>query len=90
MLFSEYLHEKAEESRHNETVGYLIIIIGSIGLVLLLAGIMISVHYTKERGWYMKEIHKAHSVEEKTKNPKEIKFRTRVKNKEKESLAISP
>ncbi|MDI6806052.1 MAG: hypothetical protein QMD20_05260, partial [Candidatus Bathyarchaeia archaeon] len=26
----------------------------------------------------------------KTKNPKEIKFRTRVKNKEKESLAISP
>ncbi|MEM3699926.1 MAG: hypothetical protein QXL57_03555 [Candidatus Bathyarchaeia archaeon] len=106
MLFSEYLHEKAEESRHNETVGYLIIIIGSIffvgglletvikvenpewlliipyhltphpysllgltltsiGLVLLLAGIMVSVHYARERGWYMKEIHKAHSIEEK-------------------------
>jgi cytochrome c biogenesis factor len=106
MLFSEYLHEKAEESRHNETVGYLIIIIGSIffigglletvikvenpewfliipyhitphpysllglaltsiGLALLTAGIVISVHYAKERGWYMKEIHKAHSVEEK-------------------------
>jgi len=28
MLSSEYLHEKAEESRHNETIGY--IIIGSI------------------------------------------------------------
>jgi cytochrome c biogenesis factor len=106
MLFSEYLHEKAEESRHNETVGYLIIIIGSIffigglletvikvenpewfliipyhitphpysllglaltsiGLALLTAGIVVSVHYAKERGWYMKEIHKAHSVEEK-------------------------
>jgi cytochrome c biogenesis factor len=106
MLFSEYLHEKAEESRHNETVGYLIIIIGSIffigglletvikvenpewlliipyhitphpysllglaltstGLVLLLAGIVVSVHYARERGWYMREIHRAHSVEEK-------------------------
>ncbi|MEM3752287.1 MAG: hypothetical protein QXM65_04970 [Candidatus Bathyarchaeia archaeon] len=32
MLFSEYLHEKAEESRHNETIGYLIIIIGSVFL----------------------------------------------------------
>jgi hypothetical protein len=26
---------------------------------------MVSVHYAKERGWYMKEIQKAHSVEEK-------------------------
>jgi hypothetical protein len=33
MLFSEYLHEKAEESRHNETVGYFIIVIGSIFFV---------------------------------------------------------
>ena len=33
MLFSEYLHEKAEGSRHNETIGYVIIIIGSVFFV---------------------------------------------------------
>ncbi len=30
MLFSDYLHEKAEESRHNETVGYFVTVIGSV------------------------------------------------------------
>jgi uncharacterized membrane protein SpoIIM required for sporulation len=33
LLFSEYLHEKTEESRHNETISYLIIIIGSVFFV---------------------------------------------------------
>jgi len=31
--FSYYLHEKAEESRHNESIGFLIAILGSVFLV---------------------------------------------------------
>jgi len=31
--FSYYLHEKAEESRHNESMGFLIAILGSVFLV---------------------------------------------------------
>ena len=33
MSLRDYLHEKAEESRHNETIGYLIAIIGSIFMI---------------------------------------------------------
>ncbi|MEM3672874.1 MAG: hypothetical protein QW468_01420 [Candidatus Bathyarchaeia archaeon] len=36
-----------------------------LGIVLLCAGMLISVHYARERGWYMKELHKAHATEEK-------------------------
>jgi len=123
LLFSEYLHEKAEESRHNETIGYLIIIIGSVffvgglletiitaevsrvspdwflifpyhftpnpdsllgtsltsvGIVLIFLGIALAVHYARERSWYMKELHRAHYVEEQ-------KLRTEKKNESKQS-----
>jgi len=50
VLFSEYLHEKAEESRHNETVGYLIIIIGSIFFV---GGLLETVIEVESPEWFL-------------------------------------
>lgn len=50
MSFRDYLHEKAEESRHNETVGYLIAILGSIFLV---GGILETVIKVENPDWFL-------------------------------------
>jgi hypothetical protein len=48
--FSYYLHEKAEESRHNESVGFLIAILGSVFLI----GGMLQTLITVERPqWFL-------------------------------------
>jgi len=105
MSFRDYLHEKAEESRHNETVAYLMFLAGAmfliggiletlsltqdpgwlliipysmqpsaggiLGLALMISGFSLivfgigaGVHYSHDRGWYMKELQKANSVED--------------------------
>jgi len=104
MSIQDYLHEKAAESRHNETVAYMMFLAGSVffvggilsslgmgrepswlllipyladfaeamflelaflavGLSLIDAGISAGLHYCRDRGWYMKELSKANSVE---------------------------
>jgi len=50
MLFSEYLHEKAKESRHNETIGYLITIIGSI---FFIGGLLETVITVENPEWFL-------------------------------------
>lgn len=104
MALRDYLHEKAEESRHNETLGFLIMVIGvnflvggivatvvtvenpewllfipyklnsdpyslvglsfaSIGLVLLVLGIVFSVHSALQRSLYMDRLKEAQTLE---------------------------
>ena len=50
MLFSEYLHEKAEESRHNETIGYLILIVGSM---FFIGGLLVTVITVANPQWFL-------------------------------------
>jgi uncharacterized protein YneF (UPF0154 family) len=50
LSFSYYLHEKAEESRHNETVGYLVAIIGSVFFV---GGILQTLVTVQRPQWFL-------------------------------------
>jgi len=48
--FSYYLHEKAEESRHNESVGFLIAILGS---VFLIGGMLQTLVTVQRPQWFL-------------------------------------
>jgi len=104
LALRDYLHEKAEESRHNETLGFLIMVIGvnffiggmvatvvteenpewllfipykldshpysliglsfaSIGLVLLILGIIFSIHSALQRASYMDRLKETQTLE---------------------------
>lgn len=104
LALRDYLHEKAEESRHNETLGFLIMVIGvnflvggivatavtvenpewllfipyklnshpyslvglsftSIGLVLLVLGIIFSIHSALQRSLYIDRLKDSQKLE---------------------------
>jgi len=50
MGIRDYLHEKAEESRHNETISYLMIVIGAIFLV---GGVLETVLKVENPSWLL-------------------------------------
>jgi hypothetical protein len=123
MSFRDYLHEKAEESRHNETLSYLMFLAGAIffvggiletlslttepnwflfipyctepyagavlglalvisGLSLVVFGIAAGMNYSRYRGWYMRELGKANSLEETMMQSKAPKVPRNKKKKE--------
>jgi len=49
MSFRDYLHEKAEESRHNETLAYLMFLAGAIFFV---GGILETLSLTGNPEWF--------------------------------------
>ena len=105
MSFRDYLHERAEESRHNETLACLMFVAGAVffvggvlialslgaqpswflvipyyteanpgtilslmlifsGITLTFFGIFAGFFYSRHRGCYMQELHKASSIED--------------------------
>ena len=50
MSIQDYLHEKAEESRHNEIIAYIIFLAGSVFLV---GGILSSLGMGREPSWFL-------------------------------------
>ncbi len=50
MSFRDYLHEKAEESRHNETLAYLIFLVGAVFFV---GGMLESLSLTENPEWFV-------------------------------------
>jgi heme/copper-type cytochrome/quinol oxidase subunit 1 len=50
MSFRDYLHEKAEESRHNETVAYLMFLAGAMFLV---GGILETLSVARDARWFL-------------------------------------
>lgn len=50
MSFRDYLHEKSEESRHNETIAYLMFL---AGVIFFVGGITETLSLSEEPEWFM-------------------------------------
>jgi len=50
MSFRDYLHEKAEESRHNETLAYLMFLAGA---VFFIGGILATLSLPGDPNWFL-------------------------------------
>lgn len=50
MSFREYLHEKAEESRHNETLAYLMFV---AGVIFFVGGLLATLSLSNEPQWFL-------------------------------------
>lgn len=50
MSFRDYLHEKAEESRHNETLAYLMFLVGAVFFV---GGMLETLNLAENPNWFI-------------------------------------
>lgn len=50
MSFRDYLHEKAEESRHNETMAYLMFLAGAVFFV---GGVLTTLSLSGDPSWFL-------------------------------------